>query len=162
MMFCGTYSRETKEKQRIWQSPKEQHFETVVALMSDQKDADLILDELRILVSKESQIEPPQYYLMTWPDQGVSQITNFPHPYPQLAHLKKEIIRYMRSDGVQLTANLYLPPGYDPAKEGPLPTLLWAYPREFKNKDNAGQMRGSQNSFSGISSTSAKLWLARR
>ncbi|CAM6094825.1 unnamed protein product [Calypogeia fissa] len=160
--FLDLFHLETGDKKRIWQSAKEQYFETVVALMSDQKDADLCLDELKILVSKESQTDPPQYYLRMWPDEKVSQITYFPHPYPQLADLKKEIIRYMRSDGVQLTANLYLPPGYDPAKEGPLPTLLWAYPREFKNKDHSGQMRGSQNSFAGISSTSAKLWLARR
>ena len=35
---------------------------------------------------------------------------------------------------MDLTATLYLPPGYDQAKDGPLPCLLWAYPREFKSK----------------------------
>lgn len=48
--------------------------------------------------------------------------------------LQKEIIRYKRDDGVDLTATLYLPPGYDPAVEGPLPCLFWAYPREYKSK----------------------------
>lgn len=43
-------------------------------------------------------------------------------------------LRYKRADGVDLTATLYLPPGYDQAKDGPLPCLLWAYPREFKSK----------------------------
>ncbi|KAJ7522459.1 hypothetical protein O6H91_18G011700 [Diphasiastrum complanatum] len=81
--------------------------------------------------------------------------------YEKLAHIQKEILRYTRSDEVQLTATLYLPPGYEPKRDGPLPTLIWAYPREFKNKDNAGQMRGSPNQFPGIGSTSPLLWLAR-
>ncbi|BBN06327.1 hypothetical protein MPTK1_3g20170 [Marchantia polymorpha subsp. ruderalis] len=160
--FLDLLEIESGEKQRIWESSKETYFETVVALMSDQLDGDLDLNKLRILVSKESQTEPPQYYLRSWPEQTVCQITDFPHPNPQIANLKKEIIRYERSAGVQLTANLYLPPAYDPATDGPLPLLMWAYPREFKSKDNAGQMRGSPYSFAGIGSTSALLWLARR
>lgn len=38
-----------------------------------------------------------------------------------------------------MTATLYLPPGYDKEKDGALPCLIWAYPREFKSKDAAGQ-----------------------
>lgn len=153
--------RETGKKERIWESDKEKYFENVAALMSDQVDADLFVDNLKILFSRESQTEPPQYFLKCWPDQRVTQITDFPHPYPQLRNLKKEIIRYKRKDDVQLTATLYLPPGYEPSRDGPLPMLMWAYPREFKSKDNAGQMRSSPNTFAGIGSTSALLWLAR-
>lgn len=39
------------------------------------------------------------------------QLTEFPHPYPTLRGLQKEILRYHRDDGVELTATLYLPPG---------------------------------------------------
>lgn len=70
--------------------------------------------------------------------------------------------RYKRDDGIDMTASLYLPPGYDKDKDGPLPCLMWAYPREFKSKDAAGQMRKSPFSFSSIGSTSPLLWLARR
>ncbi|KAL2624088.1 hypothetical protein R1flu_008333 [Riccia fluitans] len=160
--FLDLLDIDTGAKERIWESARENYYETVVALMSDQADADLDLNQLRVLVSKESQTEPPQYFLRSWAEQTLSQITNFPHPYPQIADLRKEIIRYERNDGVQLTANLYTPPNYDPATDGPLPVLVWAYPREFKSKDNAGQMRGSPYSFAGIGSTSALLWLARR
>lgn len=52
--------------------------------------------------------------------------------------------------------------GYDPARDGPLPTLLWAYPREYKNKEAAGQMRKSPCTFPGIGSTSPLLFLARK
>jgi dipeptidyl aminopeptidase/acylaminoacyl peptidase len=161
VLFLTKCGSETSEKQRIWESDKEKYYEKFTALMSDKLDMDLRVDDLKILISRESQTQPPQYYLRSWPDQRETQITDFPHPYPQLANLKKEIIRYERSDGVQLTATLYLPPAYEPAKDGPLPMLMWAYPREFKSKDNAGQMRGSPNAFAGIGSTSPLLWLAR-
>uniref|UniRef100_A0A1J3IPT7 Probable glutamyl endopeptidase, chloroplastic n=1 Tax=Noccaea caerulescens TaxID=107243 RepID=A0A1J3IPT7_NOCCA len=160
--FLDLFDINTGNKERIWESDKEKYFETVVALMSDQKERDLRMEELKILTSKESKTENTQYSLQLWPDRKVQQITNFPHPYPQLASLQKEMIRYQRKDGVQLTATLYLPPGYDPSKDGPLPCLFWSYPGEFKSKDAASQVRGSPNEFAGIGSTSALLWLARR
>ena len=36
-------------------------------------------------------------------------MTRFAHPLPQLRDVQKELIRYRRSDGVDLTATLYLP-----------------------------------------------------
>lgn len=165
LLPCGSKPnsfRNTGCKERIWQSDKEKYYETVVALMSDQKEGDLRLDQLKILTSKESKTENTQYHILSWPEKQACQITNFPHPYPQLASLQKEMIRYERKDGVQLTATLYLPPGYDPSKDGPLPCLVWSYPGEFKSKDAAGQVRGSPNAFAGIGPTSPLLWLARR
>ncbi|KAL3648109.1 hypothetical protein CASFOL_009077 [Castilleja foliolosa] len=149
-------------KERIWESDKEKYYETVAALMSDQNEGELRLDQLKILTSKESKTENTQYYIQSWPEKKAFQITNFPHPYPQLSSLKKEMIRYERKDGVQLTATLYLPPDYDLERDGPLPCLMWSYPGEFKSKDAAGQVRGSPNEFAGIGSTSPLLWLARR
>ncbi|KAF3778342.1 putative glutamyl endopeptidase [Nymphaea thermarum] len=159
--FLDLFDINTGDKERIWQSDKQKYYETVIALMSDQHDCDLHIDQLKILTSKESKTENPQYYLVSWPDKRVHQITHFPHPYPQLADLQKELIKYQRMDGVQLTATLYLPPNYDPSKDGPLPCLFWSYPGEFKSKDAAGQVRGSPNEFAGIGPTSALLWLAR-
>ncbi|CAM8975783.1 unnamed protein product [Rhodiola kirilowii] len=160
--FLDLLEINTGKKERIWESDKERYYESVVALMSDQNKGDLHLEELTILTSKESKTENTQYYLLRWPEKKTFQITNFPHPYPQLAELQKEMVRYERKDGVQLTATLYLPPGYDPSKDGPLPCLVWSYPGEFKSREAAGQVRGSPNEFPGIGSTSALLWLARR
>lgn len=39
--------------------------------------------------------------------------------------------------------------GYDVERDGPLPTLLYAYPREYKNKEAAGQLRKSPCTFPG-------------
>ncbi|XP_072996964.1 probable glutamyl endopeptidase, chloroplastic isoform X2 [Typha latifolia] len=160
--FLDLFDINTGNKERIWESDKEKYFETVIALMSDQTDSELYIDQLKILTSRESKTENTQYFLQTWPDKKRFQITNFPHPYPQLATLQKEMIRYQRKDGVQLTATLYLPPGYTPSEDGPLPCLVWSYPGEFKSKDAAGQVRGSPNEFAGIGPTSPLLWLARR
>ncbi|KAJ8573699.1 hypothetical protein K7X08_010210 [Anisodus acutangulus] len=159
--FLDLFDINTGSKERIWQSDKEKYFETVVALMSDQKEGELSINKLKILTSKESKTENTQYYLLSWPEKKTCQITNFPHPYPQLKSLQKEMIRYQRKDGVQLTATLYLPPGYDPSRDGPLPCLVWSYPGEFKSKEAASQVRGSPNEFAGIGSTSPLLWLAR-
>src|SRR5690606_35512174 len=63
--------------------------------------------------------------------------------------------------GVELTGDLYLPAGYDPARDGPLPTLMWAYPREFKSADAARQMRGSPLRFNAISYWGPLGFLAR-
>ncbi|MBA0863445.1 hypothetical protein Goshw_021187 [Gossypium schwendimanii] len=160
--FLDLFDINTGSKERIWESDKEKYYESVVALLSDKKEGDIHINDLKILTSKESKTENTQYYIQSWPDKKLCQITDFPHPYPQLASLQKEMIRYERKDGVQLTATLYLPPGYDPSKDGPLPCLVWSYPGEFKSKDAAGQVRGSPNEFAGIGPTSALLWLARR
>ena len=119
------------------------------------------LDQLKLLVSKESTREITQYYVKIWPNKKQVQITNYPHPYPQLALLQKEVIRYQREDGVKLTATLYLPPGYSPSEDGPLPCLIWSYPGEFKSKEAAGQVRRSPNKFARISNNFPLLWLAR-
>lgn len=89
------------------------------------------------------------------------QITEFPHPHPQLRNPPKRILRYKRADGVDLTATLFTPPGYDSERDGRLPCILWAYPREFKSREAAGQMRESPFEFSSIGAMSPLVWLAR-
>ncbi len=62
---------------------------------------------------------------------------------------------------MELTATLYLPSGYDPAKDGRLPMLVWAYPEEFKSADAAGQVTDSPHRFVRVTYWSPMLWLAR-
>jgi dipeptidyl aminopeptidase/acylaminoacyl peptidase len=54
----------------------------------------------------------------------------------------KQLLKYQRADGLELTATLWLPAGYDKS-QGPLPTLMEAYPAEFKTRAAAGQVNGS-------------------
>ena len=88
------------------------------------------------------------------------QLTHFVHPMPQLKAVQKSLIQYRREDGVQLNGTLYLPPGYKKG-DGPLPVLMWAYPREFKSADAAGQVKDSPFRFVRISPHGALPFLAR-
>src|SRR3954452_24079187 len=74
---------------------------------------------------------------------------SFTHPTPQLRGISKQLVKYKRADGVELSFTLYLPPGY---KQGTrLPTVVWAYPLEFTDASTAGQVSGSTNRFTQIS-----------
>ncbi|KIQ98097.1 Dipeptidyl aminopeptidase [Lysobacter sp. A03] len=142
--FLDRFSLADKQATRLFHS-EEPWYEAPVAMLDD--------DGKRILSSRESPKQPANIYLRDLGDADASPIalTDFPHPTPQLRDVQKEQIRYQRKDGVELTANLYLPPGYDAKRDGPLPTLLWAYPREFKSADAASQVTGSPYRFNAIS-----------
>ena len=120
-------------------------------------------DAARILTTRESPTEPAQVLLRTLGDAAAEPValTDFPHPTPELRDVTKEQIRYARADGVELTADLYLPAGYDATRDGPLPMLMWAYPREFKSADAASQVRGSPHRFNRISYWGPLAFLAR-
>ncbi|TVQ68651.1 MAG: S9 family peptidase, partial [Balneolaceae bacterium] len=84
-------------------------------------------------------------------DESLIQLTHFEHPNPDLRYVSREMITYEREDGIPLSGDLYLPPGYDPERDGRLPLIVWAYPREFRSADAAGQISGSPYSFTNIS-----------
>ncbi|MDA1029059.1 MAG: prolyl oligopeptidase family serine peptidase, partial [Bacteroidetes bacterium] len=107
------------------------------------------------LTSRESTSEPPNYYLRKVGSPSMTAITHFEHPYPEMDAITKEFITYTRADGVPLSATLYLPAGYDKGRDGPLPTLLWAYPREFKSAAAAGQVTESPYRFKRVSYSGA-------
>lgn len=87
-------------------------------------------------------------------------VTAFPHPAPDLMDVQREIVYYDRVDGVRLSGSLYLPPGYDSERDGPLPVFIWAYPREYKSAQFAGQTRGSPYRFVRLARTPL-YWLTR-
>lgn len=101
---------------------------------------------------KESVTDPPNLFVRSAcpPDAKCElaaprKLTDFKDPSPQLRGIKKELVKYKRADGVDLSFTLYLPPGY---KEGTrLPTVVWAYPLEFTNADVAGQVSAATNRF---------------
>ena len=79
----------------------------------------------------------------------------------QFKGVNKALIKYERADGVALSGTLYTPAGYDADVDGPLPTILWAYPREFKSAASAGQVRGSEHTFTMVHWASPLFWLTR-
>ncbi|MHC6216431.1 S9 family peptidase [Stenotrophomonas acidaminiphila] len=116
----------------------------------------------RVLYSRESNDEPSNLYTRALGDATAPlALTRNTHPLPQLRGVNKEQIRYTRNDGVELTADLLLPPGYDPKKDGPRPLLMWAYPAEFKSAGDASQVSGSPHRFNAISYWGPQAFLAK-
>ncbi|MCL1553226.1 S9 family peptidase [Xanthomonas nasturtii] len=116
----------------------------------------------QLLLSRESPEEPANYFVQSLGDatSAPRALTQFAHPLPQLRGVQKEQIRYKRADGVDLTATLLLPPGYDPKRDGPRPLLMWAYPGEFKSADTASQVTDSPYRFNAISYWGPQAFLA--
>lgn len=105
-------------------------------------------ENLLVVTRRESQTDVPNYFIKDLKGKTADrQITSFTNPYPALQGVTKEKVKYKRADGVDLTGDLYLPAGYDRAKDGPLPMLMWAYPREYNNAADAAQIRGSKDRF---------------
>ncbi len=76
------------------------------------------------LTSRESSTEVPNYYIRNTKKRiAPIAITNFTSPYVGLEGIVKEKISYKRGD-VNLTGNLYLPKGFDPKKDKPLPVIM--------------------------------------
>jgi dipeptidyl aminopeptidase/acylaminoacyl peptidase len=98
-----------------------------------------------ILFSRESKTEPPNEYTVDIASGTRTKLTDYLNPAPQLAGLKKELIKYRRNDGVPLSGTLYLPRDYQEGTR--LPLIIWAYPLEYSDPDTAGQVRSSPYTF---------------
>ena len=116
----------------------------------------------RLLTSRETQTEPANYVVrrLDAPDAAPVPLTRFEHPTPQLRDVQKELVRFKRKDGVDLSGTLYLPAGYDARRDGPLPMLMWAYPGEFKSADAASQITDSPHRFNAIGYWGPQAFLA--
>ena len=151
--FLDKFDVTTKMSVRLFHS-QAPYYEQVVGMLSDKGTS--------IITSRESSEERPNYYLRELgSNEPARALTNFPNPLPQFKGIKKQQIRYTRADGVELNATLYLPAGYEPKRDGPRPMLMWAYPREYKTADAAGQVTGSAYKYNRIAYTSPMVMLAR-
>lgn len=137
--FLSSFDLESKESTILWQS-EAPYYESIVTL----------LDDNQVITSREAEKIQPNYFIRNISSGDLKQITFFEHPTPDLKDVTKELISYTREDGVQLSATLYLPAGYDKTKDGRLPTLVWAYPREFKSAEAASQVSDSPYRFARI------------
>ena len=152
--FVDEYDITTKKSKRLWRC-EAPYYESGISIIDKKNNI--------ILTRRESKDEPPNYILRGLKDNSLNPVTEFKHPYPQMKNLYKEMLTYKRDDGIDLSATLYLPPGRKPS-DGPLPLLVWAYPREFKTSKAASQVVGSAHRFFSInpasSSSSALIMLS--
>ncbi|WP_306014597.1 MULTISPECIES: S9 family peptidase [unclassified Allomuricauda] len=102
----------------------------------------------QLLIRIESANEYPNYYYKSLiKRRGPIQLTDFDNPYKSIQNVHKEVITYKRDDGLELSGTLYLPVGYDMEKKEKMPMILWAYPREYKDKNSASQNTSNPNEF---------------
>jgi dipeptidyl aminopeptidase/acylaminoacyl peptidase len=159
--FLDLRHMETGETRRLFRCDPER-YEVFVAFAGDEE---------RFVMRSESSADVPNYYLAKLGKQIESaegeatraltrkRITRFEDPAPRLREIDKRIVRYEREDGVPLSFQLHLPPGY---KEGTrLPTVLYAYPLEYSGALTAGQVRGSTRRFSRFYGASHLFFLLR-
>ena len=108
---------------------------------------DFDVNKNQLLVRIESKNDYPNYYFKDLNGKKITRITDFNNPFEQLSKVDKQVITYKRNDGVELSGVLYLPIGYDKTSKEKMPMIMWAYPREFKDKTSAGQNTNNSNEF---------------
>jgi len=145
--FLDRFDLRTGKSERLFYCDTESYEAPVDVLDKEAK---------RILTRRESPTEPPNYYIRSAGAAPLA-LTSHKDPAPQLRRVTKQLVTYKREDGVPLSFTLYLPPDYKPGT--PLPTVVWAYPREYNDPETAGQISGSTKRFTAITGTSHLYFL---
>ena len=136
--FVDRLNLDNLKTKRVYESNYTNKLENLV---------DFDVNKNQLLVRIESKNDYPNYYFKNLNGKKVTRITDFTNPFEQLSKVDKQVITYKRNDGVELSGVLYLPVGYDKTSRKKMPMIMWAYPREFKDKSSAGQNTNNPNEF---------------
>ena len=150
--FIDQLNLESLKKVRLYESSFKDKKEDLL---------DFEADNNMILTRIESASEYPNYFFRDLKTDSLTKITDFENPFLSIMDVSKEVIEYKRSDGIDLSATLYLPKGYDINKKQKLPMIMWAYPREFKDNKSASQITQNKNEFTFPYWGSPIYWLTR-
>ncbi|MFP5438755.1 MAG: prolyl oligopeptidase family serine peptidase [Bacteroidia bacterium] len=152
--FIDAFNLKTKAKTRLYQSKYTDKKESLNTIIDAKKGL--------VLVQQESKSEYPNYYIINIKKNNKPvQVTFFDNPFKKIAGVSKEVIKYKRADGLELTGTLYLPLGYDKKKKEKLPMVMWAYPTEYKDKNSASQNTANPNEFTYPYYGSPVYWVTR-
>jgi dipeptidyl aminopeptidase/acylaminoacyl peptidase len=152
--FVDALDVKTLKKSRVYRSSYTNKKEDILSLQD--------LKSGTALVMIQSKNDYPNYYFRNInKKESLTQITAFKNPFESIKEVHKEVIRYKRNDGVDLTGTLYLPVGYDLKKKEKKPLLIWAYPAEYKDKNSAGQNNQNPNEFTFPNYGSFIYWVTK-
>lgn len=136
--FLDEMNLSSGKTERLYQSAYTDRIETL-------RDYDPKMKKLSVRI--ESPTDYPNYFFRDIRSGKLTQVTDFANPFEALGKVHKEVITYEREDGLELSGTLYLPVGYDMDKKEKKPMILWAYPREYKDKASASQTTANPNGF---------------
>ncbi len=136
--FLDEMDLSSGKKERLYQSKYTDRIENL-------RDYDPKTKQLSVRI--ESPTDYPNYFFRDTRSGKLKQVTDFANPFEALGKVHKEVITYEREDGLELSGTLYLPVGYDMEKKEKKPMILWAYPREYKDKASASQTTANPNGF---------------
>ena len=151
--FVDQFELSSQETKRLWQLSDDSMLEDISGAIDIQNG--------KLVVRRESKNQYPNYYFRDIGSNELKQISFFKNPFEALNNVHKELITYTREDGLELTATLYLPVGYDMDKKEKMPMLMWAYPREYKDKNSASQTTSNANEFTFPYYGSPLYWVNR-
>ena len=148
--FLDRLDLKTQKSERLFRSDRDA-LERFVAFTGK--------DDQKFLTWHQSTTSPPNAYLRALANAtpapasaGESAfasarvaVTHIADPTPAVRAIKKRLVTYKRADGVDLSFTLYTPPGYVEGTR--VPTILYAYPLDFADASKAGQVTGSQATF---------------
>jgi dipeptidyl aminopeptidase/acylaminoacyl peptidase len=142
--FVDAWDPASGGKERLFHAEPGRH-ESFVGFLDD--------EGRRLLVRSESPAEPPSLVVVDRAAGSRATMLAFQDPVADLTRgIQKRLLRYEREDGVPLSGTLYLPPGYEEGQR--LPCLVWAYPLEYSQASDAGQVRASPHRYVRIAGSS--------
>lgn len=150
--FIDEINLETLQTNRLYHSKLTDQVEDITMALNAKQG--------EYVVRIESKNQFPNYYIRNIKKRiGLQPLTQFENPFKSIQDVQKEVIKYNRADGLELTGTLYLPTDYEAGKKYPM--IMWAYPQEFKDKSSAGQNTKSSNEFTYPWYGSPIYWVTR-
>ena len=151
--FVDRVAIRTGDKGRIFESAADR-YESVEAVLDD--------DYGRVVISRESPTEVPQFFLKELASGDERQLTQNRDFTPDLtSRAQRHVVQVERPDGAKLWVHVTLPADYRPGTR--LPAMFWHYPREYESQEDYDESnrRYNKNDFPGIAPRSMEHLLRR-
>ena len=150
--FVDEFNLKTLKTKRLYQSKLTTKVEGISYALNMKKG--------EVIVRIESKNEYPNYYIRNIKKSSkLIPLTQFENPFKSIQNVHKEVIKYNREDGLELSGTLYLPTNFKKGEKYPM--IMWAYPREYKDKSSAGQSTINSNEFTYPWYGSPVYWVTR-
>jgi dipeptidyl aminopeptidase/acylaminoacyl peptidase len=146
--FLDRFDLRTQKTERLFRSSRTE-YETFLAFFG--------AGSRQFLTWHQSPLSPPNAFTRTLGARLTAPageavfgstsaaLTHIPDPAPEVGRVQKRLVKYKRADGLDLSFTLYTPPGYQAGTR--VPTILYAYPLDYADASKAGQISGSQATF---------------